>query len=110
MGATTKDDGGYGPSWQDVKRDMDVVSKAHNKSIWVQMGRTSSPDRGGNLYFRVVATGPLDKKGNRTEEGLGHVWPAGDWKTVPAMLLALLWQLDHRLTEKMTEAERQATF
>lgn len=100
----------YGPSWYDVKVALYHLSKDHDRTSMVDVSLTFEKDGSSYLYWRVVSvarTGPFASRGEIAE---GHKWPATDWKTVPAMLLALIHRLDWRLTERERVAESQAAF
>lgn len=98
--------GEFGPSWNDVRIAISELAKTHQKSVKVEIGQTSRASGPNQLYFRVVALGPVRDDFGRDEVGEGHPWPAGDWKTVPAMLLALIHRLDWKLTQDSRVAQR----
>jgi len=97
-------------SWYDVKAFMEEIAKAHNGSVWVVSGLRPLQNRQTMLYwsvkFRYGAVGHdfMEQYAER------HDWPAGDWKTVPNMLYALLARLDYKITEAERKAEAQASF
>lgn len=100
----------YGPSWRDVHVAIRNLAEAHQKAVYVLCGRTVGVNKPEKLFFRVVAEriGSAGQMEGQTSRG--HEWPANDWKTVPAMLLALIHQLDWALTEASEQAAKQAGF
>lgn len=100
----------YGPSWADVREHILEVRKAHNKPITVQMSVVDFPKASPYLYIQVQSYF-VDAAGkHQPGTAKGHQWPAGDWRSMPAMILALLFQLDEALTDWEKVAERQAQF
>lgn len=100
----------YGPSWRDVHVVMKELADAHQKAVYVLCGRTAGQNQPEKLFFRVVAERVGAAGVMEGQTARGHIWPANEWKTVPAMLLALLHQLDWALTEAREAAEKQAPF
>jgi len=99
-----------GISWSDVRQFMLEIGKVHNGSVWVVCGLRPTTSQGTVLYWSVkFKFGPI-KHDYCESYAERHDWPAGDWKTVPAMLFMLLARLDHTITENLTKAERQASF
>ena len=100
----------YGPTWGDVNRAQGWFQITHDRVVKIDC--TFPTDRSGahRIYWRVRALTRTGDYGARGELAEGHYWPASDWKTVPAMLLALLHRLDWAMTEREKQAERQASF
>lgn len=100
----------YGPSWRDVHVAIRDLANNHQKAVYVICGRTAGQTERESLFFRVVAErlGAAGQQEGQTARG--HKWPADQWKTVPAMLLALTHELDWALTEAKEAAEKQSPF
>lgn len=100
----------YGVSWHDVKEHILEVRKAHNRPIEVKMSIVEKLGAPATLYVCVVSYA-ADKEGKlipSTAEG--HTWPANDWKSLAAMVLALLFRLDNKLSDYQKARERQSAF
>jgi len=100
----------YGPSWRDVHVAIKQLADDHQKAVYVLCGRTVGQNAPERLFFRVVAERIGGAGQMEGQTARGHTWPANEWKTVPAMLLALIHQLDFALTEAREKAEREAAF
>lgn len=100
----------WGPSWGDVKQWITDVSKAHNRPVRVKI-EVIQPRTGPSVLYVAVVSYSRNKQGDEIPNtARGHQWPSGDWRTMPAMLLALIAQLDDALTDYETTAARQASF
>lgn len=99
-----------GPSWEDVRYYMHGMSRAQNGVVWVVMGLKPVGTSGTQLYYRVCFARGLRASDYHSQYEEAHVWPASDWKTVPAMLYALLYRLEAKIEEYKVRAERQASF
>lgn len=100
-----------GPSWNDVQDHLRELGKTHHRACRIELALC--PDRAGQttygLWVRVVAW--ERSEGRLTGEiATGRKWPTSDHKTMPGMMLRLIHELDHRLTEMREQAERQAAF
>lgn len=100
-----------GPSWNDVQDHLRELAKSHHRACRVEIGLL--PDTAGRttfgLWVRVVAWDRAE--GRMTgERAKGRKWPTSDHKTMPGMLLRLIHELDHELTELRRQAESQAAF
>jgi len=100
----------YGPSWSDVRVAIGELAKDHDKAVFVLCGRTVAANAPEKLFFRVVAERIGASGQMEGQTARGHTWPANSWSTVPAMLLALIHELDFALTEARAKAEEQAPF
>jgi len=100
----------YGPSWGDVREHILEVRKAHNRPITIELAVNDLPAAPPYLFVTVVSwditSGPTHVKSTAKS----HQWPSGDWKSMPAMILALLFQLDEALTDWERVRTRQSSF
>lgn len=100
----------WGPSWGDVKQHLEELSRAHNRSVKVNID-VIKPRSGPSLLYVSVTTYTLDRNGDMLPNtARGHQWPSDGWKTMPAMILALIFKLDGLLTDYERAAEQQAEF
>lgn len=100
----------YGPSWRDVHIAIRELANDHQKAVYVLCGRTVGVNEPEKLFFRVVAERVGGAGQVEGQTARGHTWPANSWTTVPAMLLALIHELDFALTEAREKAEQAAPF
>lgn len=100
----------YGPSWYDVKNHILEVRKAHNRPITIELSVVETGKRPPYLYLTVVSYDVSDPNKHVRSTATGHEWPSGDWKTMPAMILALLFMLDEKLTDYEALKARQSAF
>lgn len=100
----------YGPTWRDVFEQIQAFRSSTNRLVKVEMALTAPANGPGCLYWRVVSYTRDNGKHLEGERAEGHAWPASEWATVPAMLWALLYRLEYRLTQEQMSAEAQAHF
>jgi len=96
--------------WYDIKDFMEEIAKAHNGSVWVVTGIRPMNQYKTVQYWAVKFRHGAVGHDYMEQYAERHDWPAGDWKTVPNMLYALLVRLDYKITEAERAAERQASF
>lgn len=98
------------PRWLDIADYMNEVGKAHNGYLRVRMG-SDVPLRSGMYLFVAVEFWP---KGRPVAQGFKtqahHRWPSSDFKSMTALLLKLVLDLDFKLTQEQFKAEEQAHF
>lgn len=100
-----------GPSWNDVQDSLRELSRDHHRACRLELSLL--PDIAGRpqygLWVRVVAWERSEGR-STGERAKGGKWPTSYHKTMPGMLLRLIHELDHELTELREQAERQAAF
>lgn len=107
----TKEDSRFRePTWWDVKVYCLEVGKAHNGYVVVTMSPNVA-ERTGKSFSLTVGFWP---RGRGASEGylvgVSEMWPHIDYKTMPAMLMNMIFQLDWKLTENETKAGQRALF
>lgn len=111
MSASEDDRKVTGPSWWDVQRAQLAIRKDWGGSCTIEMS-AAEPVNGKlpyALHVRVTHHARSEGKWG-AETSTASPWPHSDHKTMPGMLLKLLWDLDWKLTEKKDTAEQQAAF
>jgi hypothetical protein len=98
------------PRWLDIADYLNEVGKAHNGFLKVRMG-ADVPVRSGKYLYVAVEFWPKGRpvtQGFRTQ--VHEQWPHTDYRSMTALLLKLILELDFKLTQEMTEVLTQAHF
>jgi hypothetical protein len=111
MSSTDDDRKQTGPSWWDVSTAQTELRASWGGSCTIEMtaGDAGHGKRPYALHIRVTHHARSDGKWG-AETVTSSPWPNIDHKTMPGLLLKLLWDLDWKLTEKRDQAARQAKF
>jgi len=100
----------HGPSWADVRAHILEVRTTHDRPLEIKIAVVDFPRTSPYLYVSVVSY-ERDAAGRPfPSTAVGHQWPSGDWKSMPAMILALIWKLDDKLTDYERLREAQSEF
>ena len=98
------------PRWVDIADYMNEVGRAHNGYLKTRMG-ADMPARGGKYLYVAVEFWP---KGRPVEHGFRtqvyEYWPHTDFRSMTALLLKLILELDFKLTQELTKVVTQAHF
>lgn len=100
-----------GPSWWDVRRAQLELRKSWGGSCVVELTAVEPTGKPGDkaLCIRVTHQARADGRPGAAMVASSY-WPNIDHKTMPGLLLKLLWDLDWKLTEAKNIAERQTAF
>ena len=99
-----------GPRWVDVADYGHEVGKAHNGYIRVYYN-LDVPTRSPGYMQVYVEYWPKSQEGPKCFTAQKyHYWPHIDFKTMPAMLVKLILDLDFELTQRQVAVETQARF
>lgn len=97
-------------TWWDVKVYALEVGKAHNGYVGIQTS-FNVPERIGKACHWTVCWWPKNRPISEGYLlGVGQHWPHVDHTTVTDMVMAMIFELDFKLTERERAAERQTQF
>lgn len=95
----------YGPSWADVVARQNVLMGLYEWSCTIELSAPPDgrfgPTRG--IWVRCVARRKVGDDGLYSERAAGQLWPAQGYRTMPALLMALLDRLERRLQDTATD-------
>jgi len=100
----------HGPSWYDVLEHLENLRLVTGRYAVVELTETAGKGVEGKLYVRVVSWSGWNGGTRVGEVGRGSVWPHTDHKTMPALILKLIYDLDSHFAREEREALRQAKF
>lgn len=99
-----------GPTWYDVLYYLGDLQRSTGRHVDIQIARTAPATGDSKLYFRVVTWTRWEGSTRVGEVAEGSVWPRDNFRTVPALLLALILGVDHNIAEAERKALKQAQF
>jgi len=99
-----------GPGWADVRDYLEAVNNRWGGN-WVLSVRLAQHSKNRvTLWILCERFGPPGKSGFGKDTRAGHVFPTSDGLTMPAVMHALLAEVEGRLQDDKGLAERQASF
>lgn len=86
-----------GPDWTDVFTYVREIEKAHTATITLEVF-TDGRNYVGTGFVRAKASVPrFNAVGAVVRVEIVQRWPSNGHKTMPGLMLALLYQLDHKI-------------
>jgi len=98
------------PRWLDVADYLNEVGRAHGGYLKVRMG-ADMPVKGGKYLYVAIEWWPKDRpvaQGFATQ--VYQTWPHTDYKSMTALLVKLILELDFKLTQEQHKRVTQAHF
>lgn len=101
-----ENDGKQHVSYNDVRSWADETERDYHCHItfeWYPMKR-----KDGSRVWSIRCIAKWKGKGAEVvgELGVSHEWPCNDYKTPPALMLRLLYDLDYKLTERLIALDK----
>lgn len=87
-------------SYGDVMTAADEVERAHHCRIHFQWFMHNKKGERWTWSLRIIALWPGVGKGITCERGITVPWPNVDHRTPASCMLALVYQMDYKLTEE----------